>query len=115
MPKAAKKKEKALADRLRDMGLPKPLAKSVARTTTNVKGQLPESARSAIKEMIAKVEERGGGVTRKTAPVDPDGAGETGSRGKAEKHAKKAGKSKAAKKAKKAKKARKAEKAKKSA
>jgi hypothetical protein len=110
MPKA-KKKEKALADRLRDLGLPKQFAKSVARTTTNFKGQVPDSARTAIKEMISKVEERGSGVTRKTEPPDPDAAAaatKSKSKSKAKKHAKKAGAAKAAKKAKKARKAKKA-------
>jgi hypothetical protein len=114
MPKAAKKKEAALADRLRDLGLPKQLAKSVARTATNVKGQLPDSARSAIRDMIAKVEERGGAAGRQTDPSDPedgvrgakgkrDKKGKKGKKGKAEKH-KQGGKPKAARKAKKVKK-----------
>jgi hypothetical protein len=43
----------------------KQIAKKLARTTTNVRDQLPDSTRKAIEGIISKVDELGGDVIKK--------------------------------------------------
>jgi cell division protein FtsI/penicillin-binding protein 2 len=98
MAKNPKQSERDLVERLRGMGLRKPLAKNIAHAATSVKGQLPDSARTAIQEMLAKVEDLGGGVAKQRRPETADGDGQP---------ATKAGTANAAKKSKKGKKGKK--------
>ncbi|HEU0317570.1 MAG TPA: hypothetical protein VFR49_09600 [Solirubrobacteraceae bacterium] len=97
MGKTAKQTERDMVDRLRAMGLRKQLAKNVAHTAANVKGQLPKSAQSALKDMVSKFEDRGSG--KKVAdPIDTDSAVAKKAGKKRAKKAKKKAKKKAAKK-----------------
>ncbi len=98
MGKTAKQTERDMVDRLRAMGLRKQLAKNVAHTAANVKGQLPKSAQSALKDMLGKFEDRGS-VKEGAEATEADGAVAKKS-GKKAKQAKKkkAAKKKAAKK-----------------
>jgi hypothetical protein len=80
------------------MGLRKQLAKNVAHTAANVKGQLPKSAQSALKDMVAKFEDRGS-ASKPAEATEADGPVAKKSRKKKAKKAKKKAKKKAEKKA----------------
>jgi hypothetical protein len=103
MAKSAKKKKKRdrdLVERLRRLGLRKQSAKNVADTVTNVKGQLPDSARSAINDFIAKVDDLRERAAEKGKPHDHDPGVDGSGEKAAKKQGKKAGKKKAGKKGK---------------
>jgi hypothetical protein len=98
--KKRKKKKRALVQRLRRLGLPERSAENIAGTLTNVTGQLPQPARDAVNELIAKVDDlRGRDAEGKPGDRDVEAAVADGKT--ADQQAKKAGKKKA-KKAKKA-------------
>lgn len=75
MGKTPKQKQRDLAARLHRLGLRKELAKRVAANATNVRGQLPSSARRTIDELRLRAADVGGGVVESTKAEDRVGEG----------------------------------------